>query len=478
MSAWKSVWKKVASRNKGADLHLSSGYGNLTSDEYEKMVLEIVEPLDLDRPSMKIVELGCAAGAFIAVLQKHYPQHEYSGLDYSESSIQRAREVFDDTENFWVASLLDSPDSDKVGTYDVVICNGVFIYLESLRDIFKALRNVIKWCKPGGSFCISQVSDEAKKSIAEDLRSKSLYFQQKQEKVSEDSPQHLYIPKLLFQDYQYLGYTIKTITNDVECAYAAYVEQAAYRYSVYATRLLPGEHLQTYMKNLFFLPRSNLLVMYKLVSDVTSILDKYTIRYFIDGGTLLGAVRHRGQIPWDDDADLGILKNDYDRIVGLKEVFQTHGYIFVEAEKGYMCKVYSEAMCKASVLKQVSFPCCDFFTYCETGGAFHLESLSHQLQWPACRHLNTDLFPLRQYEFGPFKVWGPRNPYPYVNGLYPGWMSTALIEMRTGSDKSKTTELPMSVMRQYETPVTQSELEAFEVPEEEPESTDTGKASV
>lgn len=59
------------------------------------------------------------------------------------------------------------------------------------------------------------------------------------------------------------------------------------------------------------------LVMLRMLKILDFLCAKHGISYFLSGGTLLGAIRHKGFIPWDDDLDIGMTRKNYEKFVDL-----------------------------------------------------------------------------------------------------------------------------------------------------------------
>ena len=71
------------------------------------------------------------------------------------------------------------------------------------------------------------------------------------------------------------------------------------------------------------------LVELNLARIFSEICERHHLRYYMVGGTMLGAIRHKGFIPWDDDMDVGMPRPDYERFLEIVRSELPVGYSFL-----------------------------------------------------------------------------------------------------------------------------------------------------
>ncbi len=71
----------------------------------------------------------------------------------------------------------------------------------------------------------------------------------------------------------------------------------------------------------------------KVLSEVARVCEKHNIRWFADCGTLIGAVRHEGYVPWDDDLDICMLRSDWLKFFSIAEKELPEGYQILNLSK-------------------------------------------------------------------------------------------------------------------------------------------------
>lgn len=75
----------------------------------------------------------------------------------------------------------------------------------------------------------------------------------------------------------------------------------------------------------------------EIVKEVVNICNQNGLMYYMLGGTMLGAIRHKGFIPWDDDIDLGMPRTDYEKFLRIapKRLSKTLNMINYKTDKNY-----------------------------------------------------------------------------------------------------------------------------------------------
>jgi len=164
-------------------------------------------------------------------------------------------------------------------------------------------------------------------------------------------------------------------------------------------------------------PKNIIEQLYQLMYDTHRILTNNGVEYWVDGGTLLGAVRHGGIIPWDDDLDIGMTNSNVRKFLGLRNSFKKCGYEISRVFFGYKIFYSKHKLLKGA---NYSFPFVDVFP-CKidkTTGEIKPSLKRARDTFPKEMFFEEEMFPLRTYKFGDFSVMGPKTASDYFTRYY------------------------------------------------------------
>ena len=106
------------------------------------------------------------------------------------------------------------------------------------------------------------------------------------------------------------------------------------KYNLLGTSHIISSNL-IFKKSIMIPNMDELEILHHVINYTTKFLSSNSIPYCIISGTLLGCVRHQGIIPWDDDMDIMIFKEGYDKMMLLQDTFNNNIFNILQCTPGF-----------------------------------------------------------------------------------------------------------------------------------------------
>ncbi len=178
------------------------------------------------------------------------------------------------------------------------------------------------------------------------------------------------------------------------------------------------------------LPKEYLDGLKETFRTVVDFLNEHNIEYFIDGGTLLGCVRDGGQIPWDDDIDIGMTPSNYNKFRNLIQEFSKKGFQINDLPTN-MIQIINPQIAFVRNIKvddddkiintEPRYACIDIFEYLLVKHHYVLSYKRNRKLFENSMYHKDELSPLKEYNYHDIKVKGSNNPESYLDRYYGNW---------------------------------------------------------
>lgn len=143
--------------------------------------------------------------------------------------------------------------------------------------------------------------------------------------------------------------------------------------------------------------------IYRMLGFLDKLFEENQINYWIDGVTLLGAVRHKGLIPWESESEVQVSEEDLEKILSLQKKFEERNMELKLEPYGFrLVSLHNPSLAVdlLATVKEVSI------------GKISCKKANFS-PW-----MEKDLFPLSRLAFGPLSLQAPKNHTRHLTELY------------------------------------------------------------
>ena len=159
--------------------------------------------------------------------------------------------------------------------------------------------------------------------------------------------------------------------------------------------------------------------IYLLGRVIARVFKENDLPYWVTGGTLLGCVRHKGMIPWDDDIDISVMETHEQKLDQMRDILLQNQLVLTETFFGYRLHHQTESKALSETAKY-AMPFCDvtIMRRNRKNGKIELKHQSARDLWEKEFYLPKEVESLQEMLYGDFYFVVPRDPLPYLFRYY------------------------------------------------------------